>query len=546
MAFKYGAPWYYAADGTPVQAVATEEGWTFPLATIDDDGLQLQIIDDPAQVLQLNTQALGFNPDDKRVNQDGSVSIMNPQTGQYEQAVAAGETGTYMPISMAQAQGLPIYQMAMEPKDTGTLGQFMDLANPLMKLASVAGGAGLIGNGINAFASGGLDGLVNFGTETFNNAVNRITSLPETIGNGFNNVTSTVTSGADGSNVLSDAVTNMDGFQTTGIDWGGGLPSNGIDTSFLNDPTYGAQNFVTDPVLGSGVNAIPNTNINRFLGGAVDLGNSGNTLPFINQGGFGPGDLGDGIGAPRGTMPPAPPPPGGSKLSLSDLMKYGLPLAGTVLGATAGSSKPAGTTTTVQDIPDWQKPYVTGLLDSARQTFQNQQGNPQAGLLANAGANQMQSTIRGDYLSPESNPWLQATFDKAARGLTDQYNYSTMPQLSRAFGNQQAFGGSSAYGEAFGKANQGLATGLADLGTGIYGGNYQSERGRQFTAGAGAPDYAASMSTQPYAGLQAYGNIVGRGFGSQTQQPYFSNPTGGAMSGLLGGYALSNMFGNKP
>lgn len=152
MAYVHNAPWYYAADGTPVQAVATEEGWTFPQAPVDDDGAQIRVIDDPAEVLALNTQALGFNPDDKRVNPDQSVSIMNPQTQQYEQAVAAGESGALMPISMAQEQNLPIYQYAMEPKDTGKLGQIVDIATPLAKLAAVAYGA-------NALGTGSLPGL---------------------------------------------------------------------------------------------------------------------------------------------------------------------------------------------------------------------------------------------------------------------------------------------------------------------------------------------------------------------------------------------------
>lgn len=155
MAYVHNAPWYYAADGTPVQAVATEEGWTFPQAPVDDDGAQIRVIDDPAEVLALNTQALGFNPDDKRVNPDQSVSIMNPQTGQYEQAVAAGESGALMPISMAQAQNLPIYQYAQEPKDTGTLGQFTDLTKVVAPFAGMGA--------LSSLAMGGLAGATGAG-----------------------------------------------------------------------------------------------------------------------------------------------------------------------------------------------------------------------------------------------------------------------------------------------------------------------------------------------------------------------------------------------
>jgi hypothetical protein len=156
MAYVHNAPWYYSADGTPVQAVNNGDGWEYLEAPVDDDGRHVQVIDDPAMVSQLNTQALGFNPDDKRVNQDGSVSIMNPQTGQYEQAVAAGESGAYMPISMAQAQGLPIYQMAREPKETsGHLQDIVD-SGAWMPFAAAAGVNAL--GGANMFGTAGLDG----------------------------------------------------------------------------------------------------------------------------------------------------------------------------------------------------------------------------------------------------------------------------------------------------------------------------------------------------------------------------------------------------
>jgi len=151
MAFKFdrAAPWYYAADGSIKQAVNNGDGWEFPDAPVGEDGKEIRYVDDPAAIKQATIDLLGFDPDDKKVNQDGSVSIMNPDSGRYEPAVAAGDTGTYMPVSMAQEQELPILQYAMEPKDTGTLGQFLDVADPLMKMYAIASGAQAFGNGLN-------------------------------------------------------------------------------------------------------------------------------------------------------------------------------------------------------------------------------------------------------------------------------------------------------------------------------------------------------------------------------------------------------------
>lgn len=513
MAFVWdrSAPWYYGADGQLYQAINPDgEGWAFPNAPVDDDGRHVTRLegdspDDQALISRRLGELLGYDPNNRQVNQNGSreVQIFNPASGGYETAVATA-SGQEMPLSLALARGEQIIQYLKDPEpDSGGLvpqlkdmfidsGAWLPLAAPFA--VSALGGAGAFGGG--EALVGGAEGALGGATSSGFSGGAAGAGTGAAAGGG-----ALYASGYGG---VLDAAPVVDG----------GLVGGASSEAFPTGLAGGAEGGIGG--VSSGFSGVGSAGINAALG----LGGLG----------FGAADYVAGGGLLGG-------------LSAADALKYGLPLAGALAGGLGANGSPAGTTTTIQDIPDWQKPYVMGLLNSAQQTFQNQQGNQQPGLLAGMGGDQMQATIRGDYLSPDSNPWLKDTYDKAARSLTDQYNYSTMPQLSRAFGNQQAFGGSSAYGEAFGKANEGLATGLADLGTGIYGGNYQSERGRQFTAGAGAPDYASSMQTQPYAGLQAYGNIVGKGFGSQTQQPYFTNPTGGAMSGLLGGYALSNMFG---
>jgi hypothetical protein len=115
-------------------------------------------------------------------------------------------------------------------------------------------------------------------------------------------------------------------------------------------------------------------------------------------------------------------------------------------------------------------------------------------------------TLGGGYLSPESNPYLQQTYEKAARGLTDQYSLATMPQLSKAFGGMQAFGADSGYQQASSQAGKNLATGLGDVATGIYGQNYQAERDRMQRAGALAPQLAG-MDYQDATQMLGVGDI---------------------------------------
>ena len=102
----------------------------------------------------------------------------------------------------------------------------------------------------------------------------------------------------------------------------------------------------------------------------------------------------------------------------------------------------------------------------------------------NATNQNLTATMRGDYLSPEANPWLDQTFDKGVEQIK--------ATLSPKFGHMQAFGGSSGYNEALGRST-------SDLASNIYGGNYQAERERQVKGMALAPQIAG----QDYADAQA-------------------------------------------
>lgn len=142
--------------------------------------------------------------------------------------------------------------------------------------------------------------------------------------------------------------------------------------------------------------------------------------------------------------------------------------------------------------------------------------------LTGPSVNQLLSTIRGDYLNPASNPYLQDTYNMGAKSLTDNYNLTTRPQTDQMFGaGGQAFGGNSGYQEMVARNQWGLGNQLNNLATNIYGQNYQTERGRQLAAAT------------PFSGT------------SQVQTtPIYANKLGGMLSGAMGGGILgSKLFG---
>lgn len=198
-------------------------------------------------------------------------------------------------------------------------------------------------------------------------------------------------------------------------------------------------------------------------------------------------------------------------------------LAGAATGALGASSKPAGSTTTTQDVPDWLKPYVMGNL--------NQAGGTKGALLANgtpattASIPEYLKTVSGAYLDPATNPYLDATYKHAA-GLVGA-------------GIDSRFEAAGRYGSG---AHQGvLQEGFNNLGTSIFGGNYQAERARQTAAITGAPTFDTGTAGAAFAPYTDYANLFPSS--RSTTQPYFSNLPGSILSGALAGGTLSKMYG---
>ncbi len=71
-----------------------------------------------------------------------------------------------------------------------------------------------------------------------------------------------------------------------------------------------------------------------------------------------------------------------------------------------------------------------------------------------------------------SNPYLQATYNEAAQPMVTQFRDATEPGIQAEFAQAGSFGG-SAQQDAENIAQQNLAQGLSNLGTNIYGQNYE-------------------------------------------------------------------------
>lgn len=171
----------------------------------------------------------------------------------------------------------------------------------------------------------------------------------------------------------------------------------------------------------------------------------------------------------------------------------------------------------------------------------------------------LSNTLAGNYLN--NNPYLDATFNQAAKNVTANVNSS--------------FGGAGRYGSGLNQTA--LATGLSSLANDIYGGNYQAERSRQNAAMQLAPTLAnqdyydlAQLQTvgsnqdtrsqdainaeiqrynynqeAPWQELALYQGLINGNYGgtSTTSSPIYRNKGAGILGGAASGAALGSSFG---
>jgi hypothetical protein len=142
--------------------------------------------------------------------------------------------------------------------------------------------------------------------------------------------------------------------------------------------------------------------------------------------------------------------------------------------------------------------YYPGSTISDRNPWQSMANQNIADMVA-AGSPGLQSamaenqrTTSGQYLSPFSNPYLREVGDTAAQDISRSYQRTVMPGISSRFGGSgRSTGGgagmSSAEGAAMSASQRDLGQELSQMYANLYGGAYESERGRMGSAVGQAP-----------------------------------------------------------
>jgi hypothetical protein len=126
--------------------------------------------------------------------------------------------------------------------------------------------------------------------------------------------------------------------------------------------------------------------------------------------------------------------------------------------------------------------WLTGLLQGG--TGLNQQQAQLAnqltrGQVVNPALQETQRIALGGDLG--RNPYLNAQYQQGAQQLTDQWKNTVVPGMDTNFAQSGRLG-SGAYALLRNQTEQGLARGLGDLATNIYGGAYQSDQANKMAA----------------------------------------------------------------
>ncbi len=172
------------------------------------------------------------------------------------------------------------------------------------------------------------------------------------------------------------------------------------------------------------------------------------------------------------------------------------------------SSGPKNVTSTTESKPPaFLEPLLTNLAGGVGSQLSQSDplNNPGATNLAGSnlipGAQSLlQSTIGGDFLSPDSNPFLAQTFNRAAD--------LTQTRLASEFAGS---------GRNLGAALPARSEELQTLASNIFGGNFQQERNRQ----VGALDQSLNFDPLNLAINRIAGIIPGAGGSTQSTQPVF-------------------------
>lgn len=156
--------------------------------------------------------------------------------------------------------------------------------------------------------------------------------------------------------------------------------------------------------------------------------------------------------------------------------------------------------------PTFQGDFTAGMSDQERQFLDQISQTGQTSQASESAQGLMNQTIQGDFLSPDSNPFLQQSIEAAQRPVIQQFEQQAMPRLRSEFtqaGQRVQEGGSSPFDRAAGIAQQGLTQELGDISSEMAAQNYQQERSNQMNAAQVAPQLDQAQLEQSISAMQA-------------------------------------------
>jgi hypothetical protein len=179
-----------------------------------------------------------------------------------------------------------------------------------------------------------------------------------------------------------------------------------------------------------------------------------------------------------------------------------------------------------------------GFMDWINQGIQSGANNQGAQMIQNwatttnptyeAGNTMLQNTLSGQYLSPDSNPWLQQTYDTAANNVMKNYK-----EMGNDIDTSMALNGlgySTVRADQRQKLAESTGNQLSGMAANIYGYAYQNERNNQMNALSQGLNYANyplmqgqalnSFYWQPYQNAMTMAGV----YKSDPQQQQYYNP----------------------
>lgn len=131
--------------------------------------------------------------------------------------------------------------------------------------------------------------------------------------------------------------------------------------------------------------------------------------------------------------------------------------------------------------PQFEGPFTADIGTDEQAALENVQARTNTPFSA-LGRGALESTIRGDFLSPDSNPFLRDTIAAAQRSVLERFNENEILERSGFANAGQRLSESSPFARARAIATRGLGNSLSDIATNLAGGNFQAERNRQLAA----------------------------------------------------------------